>query len=41
MIMSIGFVDEVMKLENKMVFYFKHTKKDIIMTEKDQEECKK
>ena len=26
------FVDEVIKLENKMNFYFKNTKKDIIMT---------
>ena len=26
------FVDEVIKLENKMAFYFKNTKKDIIMT---------
>ena len=26
------FVDEVRKLENKMNFYFKNTKKDIIMT---------
>ena len=31
------FVDEVIKLENKMAFYFKNTKKDIIMTEKDEE----
>ena len=27
------FVNEVIKLENKMTFYFKNTKKDIIMTE--------
>ena len=27
-----------MKLENKMAFYFKNTKKDIIMTEKDEED---
>ena len=33
------FVDEVIKLENKMAFYFKNTKKDIIMTEKDEEDC--
>ena len=26
------FVDEVIRLENKMAFYFKNTKKDIIMT---------
>ena len=32
------FVDEVMKLENKMAFYFKNTQKDIIMTEKDEED---
>ena len=32
------FVDEVIKLENKMTFYFKHTTKDIIMTEEDEED---
>ena len=32
------FVDEVIKLENKMAFYFKNTKKDIIMTEKNEED---
>ena len=32
------FVDEVIKLENKMAFYFKNTKKDIIMTEEDGED---
>ena len=32
------FVDEVIKLENKMAFYFKNTKKDIIMTEEDEED---
>ena len=31
------FVDEVIKLENKIAFYFKKTKKDI-MTEKDEED---
>ena len=31
------FVDEVIKLENKMTFYFKNTKKDIIMTEENEE----
>ena len=31
-------VDEVIKLENKMAFYFKNTKKDIIMTDDDEEE---
>ena len=32
------FVNEVIKLENKMAFYFKNTKKDIIMTEKNEED---
>ena len=32
------FVDEVIKQENKMAFYFKNTKKDIIMTEEDEED---
>ena len=32
------FVKEVTKLENKIAFYFKKTKKDIIMTEEDEEE---
>ena len=31
------FVNEVIKLENKMAFYFKNTNKAIIMTEKDEE----
>ena len=35
------FVDEVKKLENKMVFCFKNTRKDIIMTEKDKKDIKK
>ena len=35
------FVDEVMKLENKMAFYFKNTKKDIIMTDEDEEDYRK
>ena len=34
------FVNEGIKLENKMAFYFKNTKKDIIMTEKDEENCR-
>ena len=34
------FVDEVMKFENKMAFNFKNTRKDIIMTEKDEEDFK-
>ena len=32
------FVDEVIKLENKMAFYFKKTKKDNIMKQKDEED---
>ena len=32
------FVDEVIKLENKMAFYFKNTNKDIIMIEEDEYE---
>ena len=32
------FVDKVIKLENKITFYFKNTKKDIVMTEKDEED---
>ena len=32
------FADEVIKLENKMAFYFKNTKKDIIMTDNDEED---
>ena len=31
------FDDEVIKLENKMAFYFKNTKKDVIMTQEDEE----
>ena len=31
------FVEEIIKLENKMAFYFKNTKKDIIMTQEDEE----
>ena len=31
------FVEEFIKLENKMAFYFKNTKKDIIMTQEDVE----
>ena len=34
------FVNEVIKLENKMAFSFKNTKKDIIMTEEDEEDYK-
>ena len=32
------FVNEVIKLENKMAFYFENSKKDIIMTEEDEED---
>ena len=32
------FVDEVIKLENKMAFYFQDTMKDIIMTDEDEED---
>ena len=35
------FVREVMKLEKKMVFYFKNTKKDIVMTGNDEEDYRK
>ena len=34
------FVDEVIKIENKMTFYFKNTKKVIIMTEEDEKDCR-
>ena len=34
------FVKEVIKLENKMAFYFKETNKDIIMTQEDEEDYK-
>ena len=32
------FVDEIIKLENKIAFYFKNTKKDIIMPEENEED---
>ena len=32
------FLDEVIKLENKMAFYFKNTRKDINMTDEDEED---
>ena len=32
------FVDEVIKLENKITFYFKNTKKDIKMTKENEED---
>ena len=31
------FVNEVIKLENKMVFYLKETKKDIVMSKKNED----
>ena len=34
------FVNEVIKLENKMAFYFKNTNKDINMTGEDEEDYK-
>ena len=34
------FVDEVIKIENKMNFYFKNTKKEIVMTQDDEEDFK-
>ena len=34
------FVNEVIKLENNLAFYFKNTNKDIIMTEKDEKDYK-
>ena len=32
------FVNEVIKLENRMAFYFKNTNKDIITTQEDKED---
>ena len=32
------FVKEIMKIENKVSFYFKNTKKDIVMTEENKED---
>ena len=34
------FVDENIKLENKLAFYFKKTKKGMIMDEEDEEDYK-
>ena len=34
------FVNETIKLENYMAFYFKNAKKDIIMTKKVEEDFK-
>ena len=33
--------NEVMKSEKKMAFFYRNTKKDIIMTEEDEEDFKK
>ena len=35
------FVNEVRKIVNKMAFYFKNTKRDIIMIEKDEKQYRK
>ena len=35
------YVNQVIKIENKMVFYFKNNKKDIVMTEDDAEDYRK
>ena len=35
------YVNEVTKLENKMVFYFKNTEKDIVVSKEDEEYLKK
>ena len=35
------FVKEVIKLENKMAFYFENTKEDIIMTKENEEDFEK
>ena len=37
----VWFVDELGKLGSKMNFYFKNTKKDIILTQEDEEYIKK
>ena len=34
----VWFVDEVIRLENKIAFYFKNTNKDIIMTQEHEED---
>ena len=34
------FVKEVIKIENKMAFYFKNTKEDVVMTDDDEEDFK-
>ena len=35
------YVNQVIKLENKMAFYFKNSKKDVVMTEHDEEDYRK
>ena len=35
------YVNQVIKSESKMAFYFKNTKKDIVMTEDDEEDYRK
>ena len=39
--MLIGLLKTSIKLENIMGFYFKDTRKDIIMTEEDEEDYRK
>ena len=34
------FVNEVIKLENKMAFYFKNTEKDNLIIKEDEEDCR-
>ena len=34
------FIDEIIKLENKMAFHFKNTNKNIVMTDEDEEDYK-
>ena len=35
------YVNQVIKLENKKAFFFKNTKKDIVMAEDDEEDYRK
>ena len=35
------YVNQVIKIKNKMAFYFENTKKDIVMTEDDEEDYRK
>ena len=39
--MLIGLLKKNIKLENKMFFYFKNTKKDIVMTKENEEDYRK